>query len=156
EQCQPELEGSMFPVKVLTDHKNLQYFMTTKQLTHRQTRWAEYMSRFDFRIMYRPGKMGQKPDALTRRSQDLPANASDERIANRTRILLPPERFEKLRLVFSNANFNERESEVDRWNMEIDELVEHEYANDSWIADIMKAIRTGERQHKDITLTECE
>ena len=97
EQWRPELEGSLFPIRVLTDHKSLQYFMTTKRLSHRQTRWAEYLSRFDFKIAYRPGRLGQKPDALTRRSQDLPASALDERIANRTRILLPPERFEKLR-----------------------------------------------------------
>ena len=29
----PELEGSSTPVKVITDHKNLEYFMSTKQLS---------------------------------------------------------------------------------------------------------------------------
>ena len=28
----PELEGSAFPLKVITDHQNLEYFMSTKQL----------------------------------------------------------------------------------------------------------------------------
>jgi len=37
EQWQPELKESMFPIQVLTDHKNLQYFMITKRLTHQQT-----------------------------------------------------------------------------------------------------------------------
>jgi transposase InsO family protein len=156
EQWRPELEGSLFPIRILTDHKNLQYFMTTKQLTHRQTRWAEYLSRFDFKITYRPGRLGQKPDALTRRSQDLPADASDERIANRSRILLPPERFEKLRPMFMDAELDQNELEIDKWDMEIDELLEYEYARDSWITEIMKTIRAGKRQHKDITLAECE
>ena len=30
EQWRPELEGAGFPIKVLSDHKNLQYFTTTK------------------------------------------------------------------------------------------------------------------------------
>ena len=33
-----ELEGTAMPVKVLTNHKSLEYFMTTKKLTPRQTR----------------------------------------------------------------------------------------------------------------------
>jgi hypothetical protein len=33
------LEGARYPVEVLTDHHNLQRFMTTKSLTGRQARW---------------------------------------------------------------------------------------------------------------------
>ena len=33
------------PVKVLTDHQNLEHFMTTKQLNRRQARWAEFLSK---------------------------------------------------------------------------------------------------------------
>ena len=38
------LEGSAEPVDVITDHKNLEYFSTTKVLTHRQAHWSEYLS----------------------------------------------------------------------------------------------------------------
>ena len=38
EKWRPELEGTAMPVKVLTDHKGLEYFMTTKKLTPRQAR----------------------------------------------------------------------------------------------------------------------
>ena len=72
EEWRPELQGAAYPVKVIIDHKNLEYFTTTKQLSRRQARWAEYLSRFDFKITYRPGKLCAKPDALTRRSGDLP------------------------------------------------------------------------------------
>ena len=61
------LEGSGIPVDVVTDHKNLTYFSTTKLLTRRQARWSEYLSQFNFIIRFRPGKLGIKPDALTRR-----------------------------------------------------------------------------------------
>jgi len=61
------LEGSSTPIDVVTDHRNLQYFSTTKLLTRRQARWSEYLSQFNFVIRFRPGKLGAKPDALTRR-----------------------------------------------------------------------------------------
>ena len=61
------LEGSGSPIDVVTNHKNLEYFATTKILTHRQARWSEYLSQFNMVICFRPGKLGAKPDALTRR-----------------------------------------------------------------------------------------
>ncbi len=61
------LEGSADPIDVVTDHKNLEYFSTTKILTRRQVRWSEYLSQFNLVIRFRPGKLGGKPDALTRR-----------------------------------------------------------------------------------------
>jgi hypothetical protein len=60
------LEGSRTPVDVVTDHKNLEYFATTKLLTRRQARWSEFLSQFNMTIRFRPGKLGAKPDALTR------------------------------------------------------------------------------------------
>ena len=61
------LEGSAAPVDVVTDHKNLEYFSTTKLLNRRQARWSEFLSQFNLVIRFRPGKLGTKPDALTRR-----------------------------------------------------------------------------------------
>jgi len=61
------LEGSASPIDVVTDHKNLEYFSTTKVLTRRQARWSEYLSQFNLVIRFRPGRLGTKPDALTRR-----------------------------------------------------------------------------------------
>src|SRR5882672_10117474 len=60
------LKGSGLPINVVTDHWNLQYFSTTKILTRRQARWSEYLSGFNLIIRFRPGKLGTKPDALTR------------------------------------------------------------------------------------------
>ena len=71
-EWRPELEGSPTPVEVITDHKNLKYFMSTKQLSCRQARWSEFLSHFNYRITYCPGKARGKPDALTHRSGDLP------------------------------------------------------------------------------------
>lgn len=61
------LEGAKFPIKVISDHRNLLYFKKPQRLNSRQIRWSIFLSRFDFRISYRPGAQGGKPDALSRR-----------------------------------------------------------------------------------------
>ena len=67
EEWRAELQSVINPVQVHTDHKNLEYFTTTKLLNCRQTRWSQFLSQFTFKILYRPGKARGKPDALTRR-----------------------------------------------------------------------------------------
>ncbi|MBW0534818.1 hypothetical protein O181_074533 [Austropuccinia psidii MF-1] len=54
------------PFEVLTDHSSLQYFMSSKVLTRRQARWAEFLSEFHFSITYRPGHLATLLDALSR------------------------------------------------------------------------------------------
>ena len=61
------LEGSATPIDVVTNHKNLEYFSTTKILSRRQARWSELLSQLNLIICFCPGKLGAKPDALTRR-----------------------------------------------------------------------------------------
>jgi hypothetical protein len=70
-----ELEGlqAREPIKIYSDHRALEYFMTTKQLSARQARWSELLSRYDFKIMYRTGKANGRADALSRRSEDVQA-----------------------------------------------------------------------------------
>ena len=60
------LKGSTSPVDVVTDHKNLEYFSSSKVLTHCQAHWLEYLSQFNLAIRFCPGHLGAKPDALTR------------------------------------------------------------------------------------------
>jgi hypothetical protein len=86
------LEGAAHPVTVYTDHKNLEYFMTSRVLNRRQARWNMSLSRFDFVIMYRPGKQQGLSDALSRRSYLAPKigeAAFDQQCAT----LLKPEHF---------------------------------------------------------------
>ncbi|KIN98833.1 hypothetical protein M404DRAFT_30984 [Pisolithus tinctorius Marx 270] len=60
------LEGSATPADMVTDHKNLEYFSTSKVLTCHQAHWSEYLSQFNLAIHFHPGHLGTKPDALTR------------------------------------------------------------------------------------------
>ena len=74
---------------VWSDHKNLQYFQTKRQLNERQARWAETLSRYNYQLTYRKGSTAVVPDALSRREQDMPADAADDRLAGRFMQLLP-------------------------------------------------------------------
>ena len=86
------LEGAKHTIQVFTDHNNLQYFTTTKQLSRRQARWSERLANFDFTINYRPGRLGAKPDAITRRPDVYPKKLlQDTTNAINNKILIPPE-----------------------------------------------------------------
>src|SRR6266536_4669828 len=65
EEWRLELQQKQDRFEIYTDHKSLEYFMTTKQLTARQARWAEALSEYYFIITYRPGKDNVQADALT-------------------------------------------------------------------------------------------
>jgi len=60
------LEGSASPIDIVMDHKNLEYFSTTKVLMRRQAKWSEYLSQFNLVICFRPRCLGTKLNALTR------------------------------------------------------------------------------------------
>ena len=90
ETWQPELASvdPERPVKVYNDHKNLKHFMTTKQLNRWQARWAKFLSEFNFKISYRPGKHSEKTDVLTCQSQNLLKSIEDLRQQHQFHTLL--------------------------------------------------------------------
>jgi transposase InsO family protein len=90
EEWRPELEGAGQRFDIITDHKNLQTFATTKQLSPRHMRWSEFLSRFNFRIVYRPGSANARPDALSRKPEDMPQGIEDDRLRNRKKPLIDP------------------------------------------------------------------
>ena len=60
------MEGLIYPINIVTDHKNLKYFSTTKVLTQRQAQWSKYLSQFNLVIRFHPGHLGTKLDTLTK------------------------------------------------------------------------------------------
>ena len=94
EEWRPELEGTGLPMKVLTDHKGLEYFMTTKKLTSRQVRWVEFLSEFNFVISYQSGKKNDKANALTRKPNKQPIDNENKQRKHSVRMLLPPNRID--------------------------------------------------------------
>ena len=60
------LEGAQIKFEVWTDHKNLEYFMSSQKLNRHQARWALFLSCFDFKLVHVPGTKMGKADGLSR------------------------------------------------------------------------------------------
>jgi transposase InsO family protein len=59
--------GSKHKVLIYTDHKNLAYFTTTRELSSRQVGYFEFLSQFDFELIHCKGSENGRADALSRR-----------------------------------------------------------------------------------------
>jgi len=81
-------------VTVYTDHQNLQNFLTTKVWNQRQIRWGQRLADYHFKIVYRPGKRGGKPDALSQRPEYRP----EEGAKHSEQSILKPEHFQISRI----------------------------------------------------------
>jgi hypothetical protein len=175
EEWRPELEGTESPIRILSDHRNLEYFMTTKMLNRRQARWSEFLSRYNFRIIYRPGKQGEKPDALTRRSEDLPKEG-DERLQHQSRVVLKKENFENQPLppsppqtpkpLTKHVRFEELpivqistmtpEPTTQDQQEEIQQLLRTGTREDENTASVLSAIEQKKNRHPFLQLAQCE
>jgi len=147
--------ANLKPIRVLTEHKNLVTFMTTKELNERQARWMQELSRYNFKIEYRPGKEGGKPAALTRRQGDLPT-AGDTRITRNVGILLPKQRYwnipeteEIKRDILEATEFEDKdEGEIQKASKVVDDIPEIKRNLDEGTKE-MKAVALGLCQWKE-------
>ena len=53
-------------IKVITDHKTLEFFNKQRHMSWRQIRWSQYLGRFDHEIIYVKGETNKVADALSR------------------------------------------------------------------------------------------
>ena len=54
-EFRPWLSGTVIPISIITNHKNLEYFMTSHQLNRRQACWSLELSEFNFKLLWAPG-----------------------------------------------------------------------------------------------------
>jgi hypothetical protein len=145
EECCPELQSVINPICILSDHKNLEYFMTTKLLNRHQACWSQFLSQFNFKIVYPPGTAGGKLDTLTRRSGDLPKAGDDRSLKNQTTIIKP-----KNILQLSAMATSILASPV------LAQLFTNGYNKDPFPNKILKLIRDGAKHCREISLAECD
>jgi len=84
------IQGLPHPVEIWTDHKNLEYFMTSQNLTRRQRRWSLTLAEYDFTLHHKPGRVNDVADALSRRPDHREGVEKD----NTNVVLLKPEYFQ--------------------------------------------------------------
>lgn len=127
------LEGTKEMVVIMTDHNNLRYFMTTKTLTRRQARWAEFLASFNFEIQYRPGKNAGKPDALSRRPDHIPIDEPERR-----QRIFSPEQFVLARQIVHADN-----------EQSIVGSIKDAMKNDARAQNVLRYLDTGGKNEKD-------
>lgn len=66
DKWRPHLLGTKEPFEIWTDHKNLEYFRSSKKLNRCQARWSLTLADYDFVILHKPEKSMTKVDALSR------------------------------------------------------------------------------------------
>ncbi|QRW23228.1 Retrotransposable element Tf2 protein [Rhizoctonia solani] len=86
------LEGTLHPITVFTNHCNLEYWKESRTFNRCHARWHLLLARYNFQIVYQPGKQSGKPDALSHCS-----NHADIPPADQT--MLPDPVFANLALV---------------------------------------------------------
>jgi len=79
-------------VNVVTDHEALGFFKNQQRLTSRQTRWMEFLERFDYTIEYIQGEENKVADCLSRYFQsDLEGEGHPSHEYVRADVRLDPE-----------------------------------------------------------------
>mgnify|MGYP000532974220 FL=1 len=92
-EWRPYLAGAQHRIQVLTDHKNLIYFTTSRTLNRRQARWSSFLADYDFEILFRPGVQHGKADALSRRP-DFALRPGDDAYSQQSHCLLRPDQLQ--------------------------------------------------------------
>ncbi|EUC53577.1 Transposon Tf2-1 polyprotein, putative [Rhizoctonia solani AG-3 Rhs1AP] len=90
----PWLLGTATPVSIVTDHRNLEYFMSTRVLNRRQARWSLFLADFNFVLSYAPGS-SNPADAPSRRPDYVPKEG-DATLTGQQQALLSPQHFQPL------------------------------------------------------------
>ena len=76
------------PFVIMTDHANLQYWKSPKNLNRRTARWQADLQEYDYEIRHIPSKENVPPDALSR-----PPGVDQGKNDNLQQIVIPPEKY---------------------------------------------------------------
>ena len=119
------LERAKVQFEIQTDHKNLQYFITSQKLNHRQARQTLYLSSFDFILKHIPGKSIEKADGLSRRPnwQEEIENDNKDRILIKSGQIQKKVRRKKETLI-EKENLKEKIRKVQKRNKRVVKTVE--------------------------------
>ncbi len=169
EKWRLELKDTLDLVEIIFDHKNLEYFMSIKLLSRRQVRWSEFLSRFNFKIVYRSSELNTWVDALTRRSEDLLLNEKNSRREHQWQIMLKSKNL-KIQVLInvlddshsealessdskSESVISEQSESSEKMSMnELEEQLFAVYFNDEWIQIVITALRDDQRKLKEFLL----
>ncbi len=83
-----ELKCTDILIKIFINHLNLKYFMIIKKLIRWQTKWAEKLFEYNFKIIYQSEKQNLKADVLIRMSNVKSVELNDDQKLYQHQMLL--------------------------------------------------------------------
>ncbi len=150
EQWRAELQSITSFINVLIDHKSLEYFMITKKLNKRQTRWIEFLAEFDFKIAYQSEKKNDKANSFTKRSEDRLVDESNDQNKHIHQIVLSSKKIDSRIL----QKLNDIEEENSKLSL-FDKIKLANQKNSTCIA-IRDAIRNKKKYFDEMLLKKFE
>ncbi|PSS05114.1 hypothetical protein PHLCEN_2v3941, partial [Hermanssonia centrifuga] len=90
------------PFTVFSDHRTLENFAEQKHLSRRQARWQEFLSQYDFKIVYILGKDNAPADAMSRKPQSSSPTRHPETTASILRVHPEPQWLETVKQGYSS------------------------------------------------------
>ena len=120
--------------------------MTTEDLSERQGRWQQFLSKYNFTIIYGPGKEGRKPEAFTRKPGDIPT-AEERRLGKRYGILLPKEAYWDIP---EELEVKIEEMELAKFQDKDEGKIQQAYNEDDEIQAIKKNLQKGVTEMKGV------
>lgn len=92
--------GTAIPVSVYSDHKNLEYWMTSRPLNGRQSRWVMFLEDFNFKLSWLPGS--ENPADFPSRRSDF--SEKEDNLQHPPQPILLPHHIERLYSAYSKPS----------------------------------------------------
>ncbi len=156
-------------IKIFIDHPNLKYFMIIKKLIRRQTRWAEKLFKYNFKIIYQSEKQNLKADVLIRMSNVKSVESNDDWKLYQHQMLLSASTFE-LQSIKDDQDLTQIllifDSDLKQKSKANEDLIEEMISIQNWIIvenwmnqqciDIQTVIEQNRRTCQDMSLNNCK
>ncbi len=163
-----ELKCTDILIKIFIDHLNLKYFMIIKKLIRRQTRWAEKLFEYNFKIIYQSEKQNLKVDALIRMSDVKFVESNDDQKLYQHQMLLSASTFKlqsieddqdliQILLIFSSdlkQKSKANENSIEEMIFIQNRIIVENRMNQQCI-DIRTVIEQNRRTCQDMSLDNC-
>jgi hypothetical protein len=123
--------------------------MSTKLLNCRQTQWAKYLSCFNFKTIYYPGKAGGKRDPRPHSSGDLPqGGGGDKHLIKKQKVVLKPQNL-------SNNWYLSANIPSTNGRLLLNQAILKAMQTDAFAKKILTMLREGKQQYWKISISEC-
>ncbi len=152
EQWRAKLQSIELSTNVLTDHKNLKYFMITKKLNRRQARWTEFLAEFDFKIAYQSKKKNDKANSLIRRLEDRSINESDDRNKHMHQTVLSVEKVDSHILQKLNDTKKNSTKEIPNSKLSLFDRIKTANQENRRCTEIRKALQENKKSYDEMLL----